>query len=146
MSENRGFGSSQEDAQYWPPLNDAPSEPRYQAPGFYNSFSAASSAWSETLPIPAHILRQAEARVAAQKRFYKHLFIYLGIVTALWLVGISIFITRYYDSNRMVGIFVPLFITLVGGVLVTYSYFNAYVWGKKSDRERVMQEAHRLML
>jgi hypothetical protein len=144
MAENRGFGSSQEDANYWPPIDES-STPRYQAPNVNNSFSTASSVWAETPSIPAHILKQAEERVAAQKRFFKHLFIYLGVISVAWLVGFSLFFAHYYDSNRMMAVYIPLLLTMLGGLRVAYSYFNAFIWLRKSHQKRVMEEALKLM-
>lgn len=144
MTENRGFGPSQEDANYWPPIDET-STPRYQAPNFPNSFSTASSVWSATPSIPAHILKQAEERVAAQKGFFKHLFIYLGIISVAWLVGISLFFAHYYDTSKMVALYIPLLLTILGGLRVAYSYFNAFIWLRKSHQNRVIEEAYKLM-
>ncbi|MBN9387319.1 MAG: 2TM domain-containing protein [Chloroflexi bacterium] len=145
MAENRGFGPSQEDANYWPPIDES-STPRYQAPNVNNSFSTASSVWSETPPsIPVHILKQAEERVVAQKSFFKQLFIYLGVISVMWLVGISLFFAHYYDSDRMIAVYIPLLITMIGGLKVTYSYFNAFIWLRKSHQKRVMEEAFKIM-
>ena len=144
MADYRGYGSYQEGPQPWPPADKA-SEPRYQPPADYY---APSSSWAETSYIPAAILKQAEARVAAQKRFFKHLFIYLAIVSAVWLIGISQTMLHYSDidlSEKMVGIFVPLFITIIGAIRVAYSYFLAYVWEKKTHQERIMREVQKLV-
>jgi len=103
MAENRGFGPSQDDASYWPPIDES-SEPRYQAPNFFNGFTASSAAWSETPSIPVYILNQAEERVAAQKSFFKLLFIYLGIITALWLIGAVMFFAHNQESDREIAL------------------------------------------
>lgn len=144
MAENRGYESSQEDANYWPPIDES-STPRYQVPNVNNSFSTASSVWSETPSIPVHILKQAEERVAAQKGFFKHLFIYIGVISLTWIIGISLFFAHYYDSERVIGIYLPLFMTIIGGLRVGYSYFNAFIWLRKSHQKRVVEEALKLM-
>lgn len=143
MAENRGFGSYQNDPNYWPPI-DGSSQPRYQAPGDFNSLKNTAG-WSETPSVPLHILKQAEERVAAQRRFFKHFFIYLGIITAVWLIGLSMFVTHDYSSERFMAFVIPLFVTLLGGIRIAYSYFNAFVWLRKSYQERVMQEVQKIM-
>ena len=143
MAENRGygFGSFEQGESNWPGA-DKTGAARYQPYEGYNQ----SSAWpgAESFYMPKHILEQAEARVRAQKRFFKSLFIYLGIISAVWIIGISTLVANYAHPS-LVSIFVPLFITAVGGVFVAWNYFNAFIWQQRSHEERVMREAQKLV-
>lgn len=140
MAENRGYGSYQE----WPPTDKA-SEPRYQPPA---DFYAPSGAWTEAPYIPPSILKQAEARVAAQKQFFKHLFIYLGVVAVIWFIALTATLAGYSETTtneKLAGLSFALLVTIIGAIKVGYSYFLAFVWEKRTHQERVMQEVHKLV-
>ena len=140
MAENREYGSYQQSewpGSTWPQAD----QPNYPPPGSYNSYS--SSNWPSG-GIPAQVLRRAEARVAAQKRFFRSLFIYLGVTAAFWLIGIAILVSEHGSTSSKMGIFLPLFITVIGGIRVAWNYFNAFIWEQKSHEERIMEEARRL--
>lgn len=127
----------------WPGTEQS-SEPRYQPPsgyGYSNNFSPPP--WTAS-SIPASLVARAEQRVKAQRRFFKQLFIYMGVVAAFWLIGISILATE--SSHRdPVAIFLPLFVTVVWGVKVAWNYFDAFIWNKKTHAERVEAELQSLL-
>jgi hypothetical protein len=139
MANDKGFGSFQESDSYWPPAHQNDSA-RYYPPSDFDS----ASSWADSTPIPAQVFRRAEARVASQRRFFKRLFLYLAIVSAFWIIGISTLIISY-PNPKMVSIFLPLFITVVGGIRLAWSFFNTFIWELKSYEERVMREAHKLV-
>ena len=136
MNMHQEYNNS--DENYWPPT-DQPSEPRYKAPLGYSA-----TAWTENPAavhnIPLPILQRAETRVKAQKAFFKHLFIYTALVSGSWLLGIGGFV-----ENPTAAIFVPIIITVLGGLRVAWSFFNAFIWEEKSHQERVLHEARKMM-
>lgn len=130
MNENYGYGAPER------------SEPRYQAPPSYgttwNTYSWASD------PTPDQLLKWAEARVKAKKRFYAHFFIYCMVIAAVWIAGIvSLVEDRGYQD--MAAIYAPLFITIVWGIGVVWNYFNAFILNTKSHQERVQEELKSLL-
>jgi len=141
MAKDKGFGSFQESDSYWPSA-DQSSEARYQPPTGYNS--SPSSIWTDSASISPQVLKRAEARVKAQRHFYKHLFLYLAIVAAMWIFGIATLIANY-PNPKMASIFIPLFITVVGGLRVAWDFFNTFIWELKTYEERVLNEAHKLV-
>lgn len=122
----------------WPSTNQ-PSEPRYKAPAGYSDAVWTENAAVHNIPLP--ILQRAERRVAAQRAFFKHLFIYAALVSVSWLIGISGFIENY----QSVTIFVPIIISVLGGLRVAWSFFNAFIWEEKTQQERVLHEARKMM-
>lgn len=137
MNMHQEYNNSGEN--YWPSA-DQPSEPRYKAPAGY---SAAN--WTDgPTSIPLPILQRAETRVKAQKAFFKHLFVYSALVSVSWLIGISGFIENQIE-NPSVAIFVPIIITVLSGLRVAWSLFNAFIWEEKSHQERVLHEARKMM-
>ncbi len=139
MANDKGFGSFQESDSHWPPADQNDSA-RYYPPSDFNS----ASPWADLTPIPAQVLKRAEARVEAQRHFFKHLFVYLAFISASWIFGIATVITNY-PNPEMASIFIPLFITVVGGIRVAWDFFNTFIWELKSYEERVMRKAHKLV-
>lgn len=125
----------------WPGTEQA-SEPQYRPPtGYSPDFTPPP--WTAN-SIPASLVMRAEQRVRAKRRFFKQLFIYLGVIAALWLIGFSVIVTeRHFNDPE--AILVPLFVTVVWGVKVGWNYFDAFIWGQKSHAERVEAELQSLL-
>lgn len=142
MVENQGVrpgGSEQENSwsrSSWP-ADDVTGERYYQSPLNYG----ASYPY---YPVSENLIKRAEERVKAKGRFFKRLFIYLGVITALWMISITAFLIERRWDDLIEFIALPLIVSVVWGVMRGWDYFKTFIWESKSEQERVQEELAKL--
>lgn len=108
---------------------------------YYQPLYGSAYAYS---PANETLVKRAEERVKAKRRFFRHLFIYLGVVTALWMIAIfAMLIDRQYDQAIEFVAF-PLLVSVVWAISLGWHYFKTFVWESKSHQERVQEELVKL--
>jgi hypothetical protein len=118
---------------------------KQQPPIGYNNSWPNAETGSYSWNASEDLYRKAAARVKAKIRLYRYLFIYILVTTASWIFAAgAVASNRFAIQSTKADWIIPIFITVIGGLLVGWKFFKVFVLGSKDYQEMLEEEVRKL--